>query len=271
MERIKLFNDHFQNYKVYGIPKAQLVITDIPYNVGNNAYASNPQWYEDGQIENGQSKLAGKTFFDTDERFKIPEFMHFCSKMLKPEPKEKSDAACMLVFCSFEQQWLLIEEGKKHGLNRFINFVFCKSYSSQVLKANMRVVGNSEYAIMLYRDKLPKFRNKGSMVFNCIDWPNTRETQKLHPTQKPIVLLEYLIETFTDPDDVVIDPCAGSGAHLLAASNLGRRAYGFEIKKNFYNAALEFLKTGQPSLFEVSCKTKNLKYTQNTLLGGNGA
>lgn len=44
MERIKLFNDHFQNYKVYGIPKAQLVLTDIPYNVGNNAYGSNPQY-----------------------------------------------------------------------------------------------------------------------------------------------------------------------------------------------------------------------------------
>ena len=38
MERIKLFNDHFQNYKVYGIPKAQLIIADIPYNIGKNAY-----------------------------------------------------------------------------------------------------------------------------------------------------------------------------------------------------------------------------------------
>ena len=48
MEKIQLFNDHFQNYKVYGIPKAQLVIADIPYNIGVNAYASNPKWYEGG-------------------------------------------------------------------------------------------------------------------------------------------------------------------------------------------------------------------------------
>ena len=45
MNNIELFNDHFQNYKVYGIPKAQLIIADVPYNLGANAYASNPAWY----------------------------------------------------------------------------------------------------------------------------------------------------------------------------------------------------------------------------------
>lgn len=48
MKDIELFNDHFQNYKVYGIPKAQLVIADIPYNVGDDAYGSNPMWYNGG-------------------------------------------------------------------------------------------------------------------------------------------------------------------------------------------------------------------------------
>ena len=52
----KLFNDHFQNYKRHAIPKAQLVIADIPYNLGNNAYASNPAWYEGGDNANGESK-----------------------------------------------------------------------------------------------------------------------------------------------------------------------------------------------------------------------
>ena len=56
----KLYNDHFQNYKTYGIPKAQLIIADIPYNIGNNAYGSNPSWYIDGDNKNGESHLAGK-------------------------------------------------------------------------------------------------------------------------------------------------------------------------------------------------------------------
>ena len=181
MERVELFNDHFQNSKVYGIPKAQLIIADIPYNVGINAYGSNPSWYEGGDNKNGESELAGKTFFDTDVDFRIPEFLHFCSKMLKPEPKEKGKAPCMIVFCSFEQQFILIEEAKKHGLNNYINLVFRKNFSAQVLKANMRVVGNAEYAILLYRDKLPKFNNNGRMVFNVLDWPRETETVKIHP------------------------------------------------------------------------------------------
>ena len=53
----EIYNDHFQNYRRYAIPKAQLVIADIPYNIGKNAYGSNPNWYVGGEIKNGQSSL----------------------------------------------------------------------------------------------------------------------------------------------------------------------------------------------------------------------
>lgn len=238
---MKLYHDHFQNYKRYNIPKAQLIIADIPYNVGKNAYASNPQWYKESDIQKGESELAGKAFFDTDGDFRIAEFMHFASTMLKKEPKKKGEAGCMIVFCEFEQQFMLIEYGKKYGFPNYINLVFRKNYSAQVLKANMKVVGNCEYAMLLYRDKLPKFRNDGRMVFNCMDYPRDTETPKIHPTQKSIHVLRKLIYTFTDPGDVVIDPCAGSGVTLLAAEQLGRKAYGFEIKRGYVKAFHETL------------------------------
>ena len=249
MNRVELFHDHFQNFKRYNIPKAQLIIADIPYNVGNNAYGSSPQWYIDGDNKNGESELAGKTFFDTDKDFRIPEYMAFCNRMMVPEPKERGKAPAMMIFCSFEQQFMLIEEAKKYGLMNYINLVFRKNFSAQVLKANMRIVGNCEYGLLFYRDKLPKFNNGGNMVFNCFDWPRDLGVEKVHPTQKPISLLERLIEIFTDEHDVVIDPCAGSGSTLIAAKNLGRRAYGFEIKKNFYEEAQRILKIEQRNLF----------------------
>lgn len=239
MKRMEIFNDHFQNYKVYGIPKAQLIIADPPYNLGKNAYASNPAWYKEGDNKNGESELAGKEFFDTDKNFKPAEFMHFCSKMLVKEPKEKGKSPCMILFCGFEQQFEYIELARKYGLNNYINLVFRKDFSAQVLKANMKVVGNCEYGLILYRDKLPKFNNGGRMIFNCFDWVRDSSTPKVHPTQKPVPLLERLIEIFTDKDDVIIDPCCGSGSTLLAAAQMGRRAYGFEIKKDFYKAAKE--------------------------------
>lgn len=234
-----LINDHFQNYKTYNIPKAQLIIADIPYNIGKDAYGSNPSWYVGGDNTNGESELAGKEFFDTDKDFRISEFLHFCSKMLVKEPKETGKAPCMIVFCEFEQQFELIEKAKQYGLNRYINLVFRKNFSAQVLKANMRVVGNCEYGILLYRDKLPKFNNNGKMIFNCFDYQKDTTTPKIHPTQKPVKLLQTLIELFTDRGDVVIDPCAGSGSTLLAAAQCNRQAFGFEIKKNFCREAKE--------------------------------
>jgi len=250
MNRIELFDDHYQNYKKYGMPKAQLLIADIPYNVGIDAYGSNPAWYKDGDRTNGESDLAGKPFFNTDMRFKIPEFFHFCSRMLKKEPKERGKAPCMIVFCSFEQQFELIEHAKENGFMHYINLVFRKNFSAQVLKANMRVVGNCEYALILYRDKLPKFNNNGNMVFNCMDWVRDNQTPKIHPTQKPVPVLERLIEVFSDENDVVIDPVAGSCTTLLAAKNLSRRAYGFEIQKDIRKLAREQILTlSEPSLF----------------------
>jgi site-specific DNA-methyltransferase (adenine-specific) len=138
----------------------------------------------------------------------------------------------------------LIELAKRYGLNNYINLVFRKNVSAQVLKANMKVVGNCEYGLIFYREKLPKFNNKGKMVFNCIDWErddiSSPLIRKIHPTQKPVKLIEKLVEIFTDEGDIVIDPCAGSGSTLIACSNKKRRGYGFEIKKDFFKKAKDW-------------------------------
>lgn len=252
IQKIKpeLYRDSFQNWKSYQIPKAQLILTDVPYVLGKNAYASNPAWYVDGDNSQGESELAGKQFFSSDSEFRPAEFMHFCSKMLVKEPKETGKAPCMVLFCEYMQQFEFIELGRKYGLNNFIPLVFRKNFSAQVLKANMRVVGNCEYGLILYRDKLPKFNNGGAMVFNCFDWVRDTQTPKVHPTQKPVPLLERLIEIFTDPGDVVIDPCAGSGTTLRAAANLGRKSYGFEVNPKFYKGAVQkVLNKIEPRLF----------------------
>lgn len=246
-----LIHDHYQNFKVYQLPKAQLIIADVPYNLGNNAYASNPAWYNDGDNKQGESNLAGTSFFDTDKDFRPAEFMHFCSTMLIKEPKGKKEAPCMILFCEFESQFYYIELAKKYGLNRYINLVFRKNFSAQVLKANMRIVGNCEYGLIFYRDKLPKYRNNGKMIFNCIDWPRENTKDKIHPTQKPIKLLELLIKTFTDEGDVVIDPVAGSGSTLIAADNLNRKSHGFEIKRDFHRKASKWIEENKLKKKEI--------------------
>lgn len=261
--KTELYNDNFQNYKRYGIPKAQLVIADIPYNIGINAYGSNPAWYIDGDNRNGESDKAGKAFFNTDHNFNIAEYFHFCNRLLKKEPKEKGKAPCMIIFCSFQQLPTVIKYAEKHGFHNYIPLVFIKNYSAQVLKANMKIVGATEYGLVLYRDKLPKFNNDGKMIFNWMLWERDgKEIPRIHPTQKPVGLLKNLIEIFTDEGDVVIDPCAGSGATGRACMELKRSFYGFEIHKPSYKRAKEEMLSekyireygqipGQESLFDM--------------------
>lgn len=295
-KRIKceLYRDSMQNYKKYGIPPAQLIIADVPYNVGNNFYGSNPMWYNGGDNKNGESKLAGKAAFNSDFNFNLYEYFHFCSKMLKkddtkPVPRGRSSGSpCMIVFCSFEQVGTLIKAAEKHGFIHYMPLIFCKNYSPQVLKANQRIVGAVEYALLLYRNKLPKFRNglqidengrnipsTGHMIFNWFDggneeeWGRTyhnsgtyfmwkrdgKEIPKIHLAQKPVSVLKKLIEIFTDEGDVVIDPCCGSGTTLRAAVELGRSVYGFEIDRTFYQRAkdemLTFERDNQMNLFDL--------------------
>ena len=260
MRKVKteLYNDNFQNYKRYNIPKAQLVIADIPYNIGTNFYGSNPVWYTGGDSKNGESKKAGKAAFNSDFNFNIAEYFHFCNRLLKKEPKKvgargrSSDAPCMIIFCAFEQLETVRQYAKRYGFKNSIPLVFIKNYSPQVLKANMRIVGATEYALVLYRDKLPKFRNglqvdengknirgTGHMIFNWFEWKkdNNKIYPKIHPSQKPVNLIKQLIEIFTDEGDVVIDPVAGSGTTLRAAKELNRNSYGFEVFKDFYDRA----------------------------------
>ena len=257
--KCEIYRDSMQNYKKYAIPPAQLIIADVPYNVGTNFYGSNPSWYIGGDNKNGESKLAGKSAFNSDFNFNLYEYFHFCSKMLKKDDTKplsrgrSSNSPCMIVFCSFEQLPTLIDAGKKHGFVNYIPLVFVKNYSPQVLKANMRVVGATEYALVMYRDRLPKFRNgvqvdeqgknirgTGHMIFNWFKWEKDgKDVPKIHPSQKPVNVIKQLIEIFTDEGDVVIDPCCGSGTTLRAAHELGRSAFGFEIDRNFYTRAKE--------------------------------
>jgi site-specific DNA-methyltransferase (adenine-specific) len=164
--------------------------------------------------------------------------------------------------------------GKKYGFMNSYPIFFIKNYSAQVLKANMKIVGATEQAIVLerneksednimvdgvefaavlYRDKLPKLNNgrhigengkpirgTGKMIFNWFEWEKDgKEIPKIHPNQKPVNVLKNLIEIFTDEGDIVIDPVAGSGTTLRAAYELNRNSYGFEVYRKFYNEANE--------------------------------
>ena len=81
-------------------------------------------------------------------------------------------------------------------------------------------------------------KNSGTRYPNAIQKFNS-DKEKLHPTQKPIALLEYLIKTYTNENDTVLDFTMGSGSTGVAAKNLNREFIGIELDEKYFNIAKE--------------------------------
>ena len=136
---IQLCNDSYQNWKSHGInEKAQLILSDIPYAIGTDAYGSNPMWYEGGDNANGESKLAGKAFFDTDYTFRVKEFLHFSSQMLKPEPKSNADGK------------EIGKNGKKSGGGRLVWLSFVPLSNSSSLSKPQGTSGSTTTSTLCF-------------------------------------------------------------------------------------------------------------------------
>lgn len=69
----------------------------------------------------------------------------------------------------------------------------------------------------------------------------SRDASRFHPTQKPVALLEWLIKTYTNEGDIVLDNAFGSGSTLVAAVNTNRHYIGFELDKNYFDIACQRL------------------------------
>lgn len=74
-------------------------------------------------------------------------------------------------------------------------------------------------------------------------------TSNIHPTQKPIALYEELIKTYSNPRDLLLDNCSGSGTIAIAALNTGRHFIGFETNENYYNESLKRIDNYRNGLF----------------------
>lgn len=162
-----------------------------------------------------------------------------------------SSALRMSNIKNFKYDWIW---NKKKGGNPLLSKI-------QPIKIteNISVFGKNKvnyYPIMTERDK-PKNRGKNTgkksettnnawvenktythlYPKNIIEFSNASQKGKLHPTQKPITLLEYLIKTYTNEGETVLDFTMGSGSTGVAAINLGRKFIGIELSEDYYNIA----------------------------------
>lgn len=78
------------------------------------------------------------------------------------------------------------------------------------------------------------------------------DKQKLHPTQKPVALFEYLIKTYTNEGQTVLDNCMGSGTTAIACMSTGRNFIGFELDKEYYQIATQRISEHKQKLADGS-------------------
>jgi DNA modification methylase len=112
------------------------------------------------------------------------------------------------------------------------NYIF-KNVQSEQINLNYIEVDSKKYDA--------NYKNPSTVLkFNSLR-PNAKEFVK-HPTQKPIALCEYLIKTYTNENDLVLDNCIGSGTTAVACINTNRKYMGIELNKNYYDIAVERIK-----------------------------
>lgn len=86
-----------------------------------------------------------------------------------------------------------------------------------------------------------------------------RDKEKLHPTQKPVSMLEYLIKTYTNENMLVLDNCMGSGSTGVACLNTNRKFIGFELDKEYFEIAKKRIEDKSKELEEDKEKNRNEK------------
>ena len=217
-----------------------LILTDPPYGTTACKWDSvipfKPMWKQLNRIikSNGAIVLFGSEPFSSALRMsniKKYKYDWIWDKknptgfaLVKKQPMRQIENIC--IFYSkqptYNRQWL-IKDKKHQRKNRGKNIIKDTSSGSE-----------------LY-NKMPlkfsdEFDDKKKNPINILYYPKGR-TGKVHPTQKPVVLMEYLIKTYTNEGETVLDFTMGSGSTGVAAKNLNRKFIGIELDDNYFEIA----------------------------------
>ena len=217
MEINKLLNiDCIEYMKTLSNNSVDLILTDIPYGVvtreSNGLY----------NLDRGNADI---------ETFDLTTFVEECYRLAK---------SSIIIFCGKEQfsyihSFFNEKQKKKKGTVRQL-----------VYEKTNPVPSNGQYVYLSGVENAVWFRkSKGTFNAHCKNtvfrYPIWGGKNRIHPTEKHHGLIEELILDNSNEDDIVFDPCAGSGSTLLMAKKNGRQYLGCELDKEYYDKVLKRL------------------------------
>lgn len=211
MIKNKVYNgDCMEFMKQMGANSVKLTLTDIPYAEVNRA-------------SNGLRKLDKSTA--DEQTFDLNDFLNEVYRVTE---------GTIIIFCGMNQfstlrEFFAEKQAAKEGTVR--QLIWKKTNPSPM---------NGQYIYLSGIENALWFKKKGG-TFNArckntvFEYPCGRS--KMHPTEKNHKLLEELIQDNSNPGDLVFDPCAGSGSHLLVARDNGRDFIGVELDEGYFKLA----------------------------------
>lgn len=124
--------------------------------------------------------------------------------------------------------------------------------------------GNVDY-MPPYEDAIRVFRMDGSKEFTDVwNFPSVRPYKGKHPAEKPLSMLEHIVDASSFPGDIVLDCFAGSGSTAVAALSLGRRTISMEIEPHWVEYITHKLQSADPSLVNKATSTKESQKAKST-------
>lgn len=235
MEEINLmYGDCMELLKSIPDNSVDLVVTDCPYkivaggvsgkrddNCGGIFGKCSSRWVKKGQDDVDEAVRKGKLFQHNDLPFSA--WLPAVYRVLKP-------GTHCYIFISGRHIMELQTEAEKAGF-QFVNLL---AWRKQNKTPNRYYMKQLEFILLLRKGKARSINNMGTG--NCLDVPNIIGT-KNHPTEKPVELMQILVENSSQPGETVLDPFMGTGATGVACVATGRKFIGMELDYYYFRIA----------------------------------
>ncbi len=229
MELNKIYNeDCLEGMKRIPDKSVDMILCDLPYGTTRNKWDSiiplEPLWeqYERVIKDNGAIVLTAQTPFDEVLGVSNLKLLKYEWIWQKSKPTGHLNAKKMPM--------------KEHE-NVLVFYKKLPTYSPQDLiylpRINRRTKIGTNYGVAANAN-FSEYTNYPKSVLGF-----SHDIDTIHPTQKPVALFEYLIKTYTNENETILDNCMGSGTTAIACINTKRNYIGFELDETYFNLANE--------------------------------